>query len=226
SRIFPFSLVSPLAGLKAGLQGRSYNCRGGQQIAVDERIALNYFSGANGNGVAEDGTVENEGVELAILAAGVDSRGQIAEERNGEVAAGETSVDHFGINARGDSAELGSVETADEFASLALPDGEERGHADAREIFLAVGAEIFQEDVAESDLSHAIGVMDAQGFFHARLVNRIDALRWNAHLVQRKPDGLGLLHKEFAAHAVHADAFVGFGYRGQERDDTDVSALQ
>ena len=48
------------------------------------------------------------------------------------------------------------MKVADEFAGVALPDGEERGHADAGEVFLAIGAEVFQEDISEGDGADAL----------------------------------------------------------------------
>src|SRR5271154_130646 len=106
------------------------------------------------------------------------------------------------------------VKCADEFAGVALPEGENRGHADASEIFLAVGAKILQENIAERDFSNAFFEMDAKSFFHASFVNRIDALRRDADFVKRQADGLGLPLEKFAADAVHADTFEAFGDRG------------
>src|SRR5260221_850890 len=92
-------------------------------------------------------------------------------------------------------------------------------------MFLTVSAEIFEEDVAEGDGSDAGFVMDAQAFFYARFVNRIDALRRDADFMQRKTDGLGLLHEKFAADAVHADAVLRFGDGGPKRCRLDGMAL-
>src|SRR6266852_2182500 len=44
-------------GLLGRAEARPYSVCGRQQVAVDEGIAFEDFAGANGNGVAEDGTV-------------------------------------------------------------------------------------------------------------------------------------------------------------------------
>ena len=104
----------------------------------------------------KNGGVEDEGVEFAVFAAGVGVRREIAEEGGVELAAGEAGVEDFRIDTGGDGAEILSVEMADELAGVALPEGEEGGHADAGEIFFAVGAEVFEEDVAEGDFADAL----------------------------------------------------------------------
>ena len=80
------------------------------------------------------------------------------------------------------------VEIADQLARVALPDGEDRGHADAGKIFLAVGAEVFKENVSKGDLSNALIIEEAERFFHARFVNRIDTLRGNEDFVKRQAE--------------------------------------
>ena len=162
----------------------------------------------------KDGAIEDEGVELTIFAAGIGVRRQIAEEGFVEFAAGEAGIEDFAVHADGDGAESIGVEGADEFAGVALPDGEDRRHADAREILFAIGAQVFQEDVAEGDFSNALFEMDAKSFFHARFVNGIDALRRDADFVKRQADGLGLPLEKFAPDAMHADALVAFGDGG------------
>jgi hypothetical protein len=87
------------------------------------------------------------------------------------------------------------------------------------EIFFAVGAQVLEENVAESHFADTGLIVHAESFLHARLVNGIDALRRDAYFVERQADGVGLLLEEFAADAVHADAVVGFGHGGQECDD-------
>src|SRR5260370_31492740 len=125
-------LGSPLAGLtpdacyllpawQAGAQRclpaagvlRPYAGFAWEQIAIDEGIALDDFAGANRNGIAEDRTIENEGVELAVFAAGVDVGRQIAEEGSVELATGEAGVENFEINAGGEGAGAGRVKLAD-----------------------------------------------------------------------------------------------------------------
>ena len=148
------------------------------------------------------------------------------EERVVKLAAGEAGGEDFAVDTDGDGAKFAGVEGADEFAGVALPDGEEGGHADAREILFAVGAEIFQKDVAESDFADALIVVDAKGVFHAGFVDGIDALGRDADFVKRQANGLGLAVEKFAADAVHGNAFVAFGDGGEEGDDFNIGPLE
>ena len=92
--------------------------------------------------------------------------------------------------------------------------------------FFAIGAEVFEENVAEGYFADALFEVDAQGFFHARFVEGIDALRRDADFVKRQADGLSLALEKIAADAVHADALVGFGDGGEERGDVNVILLE
>src|SRR5260370_19509882 len=109
---------------------------------------------------------------------------------------------------------------------MALPEGEERGHADAGEGFLAVGAEVFEEDVAEGDRSNALVVEVAEGCFHARFVDGIDALRRDVNFVEREADRASLALEEFAADAVHGDAVVAFRNGGEKSNDLEMLLLE
>ena len=113
----------------------------------------------------------------------------------------------------------------DQLASVALPDGEERGHADAGEVFLAVGPQVFKEDIAEGDLSNTLAVEEAERFFHARLVDGIDALRRDRNFVQRQTKRFRLPPEKFTTNAVHGDALISFGDGGEQRDDAEMPLL-
>src|SRR6266571_1217745 len=114
----------------------------------------------------------------------------------------------------------------DELARVALPDGKKCGHTDARKVLLAINAEVFEENVAEGDLSNALRVVHAQCFLHARFVDGIDALRRDANFVERQADGPRLTLEKLTADAVHADALVAFGDGGEQGCDLDVVALE
>jgi hypothetical protein len=195
-------------------------------IAKDEAITVDDFSGADGNGGLKNGTVKDESVELTVFAAGIGARRKIEEEGVVELAASEAGGEDFAVYADGNGAEFVGVEGADEFAGVTLPDGEESGHADAGKILFAVGAEIFEEDVAESDFADALIEVDAQGFFHAGFVDGIDALLGDADFVKRQANGLGLAVEKFAADTVHGNAVVAFGDGGKEGDDLNVGSLE
>ena len=174
----------------------------------------------------KDGTIENKGVEFAVFAAGVDVGRKIAEQGFIEFAASKAGVENFGVDACGDGAEMMPVEVLDQLAGVALPNGEERCHADAGKILLPIGAEIFEEDVAKGDFADALSEVNAQGFFHARFVDGIDALRRDENFMKGKADGFGLALEKFAADAVHGDAVVGFRDGREQRDDLESLLLE
>src|SRR5690242_19876897 len=141
------------------------------------------LAGANGNWPAEDGTVKDESVKFAVFTAGVGAGRKITKKRFVEFAASEMGGENFGINANGYGAEALCMEETNEFARVALPDGEESGHANASEVFFAVGAQVLEEDVAKRHLSNTLIVKDAQRLLHAPFVDEIDALRRDTNFV-------------------------------------------
>src|SRR6516162_5824242 len=160
-------------------------------------------AGANGNGPSEDGAVTDEGVKFAVFTARIGVRGKIAEKGFVEFSAGKAGEEDSRIDADGDGAEALHMKFANQFAGVALPDRKQSGHADAREVFLAIDAKVFEENVPKGDLANALIVKDAEGVLHARFVDGIDALRRDANFVQGQPDRVGLLKEEFATDTVH-----------------------
>src|SRR5215467_7382763 len=184
------------------------------------------FAGANGNGPAEDRTIEDKSVKFAVFATGIGVRRKITEKGIVEFAPGETGGEDFRIDAGGDGAETIGLKFANQLAGVALPDGKESGHVDAGEVFLAVNAKIFEKNVAKGNSANALIAKDAQCMFHARFVNEIDALRRDENFVQGQADGFGLLKQEFATDAVHADAGVTFGDGGEKRSHAEFLLKQ
>src|SRR5260370_30391375 len=154
-------------------------------MAKYKTIAVDYFSRSNGDGRLKNGAIENESVEFAVFAARVGVGGKVAEEGFVEFATGETRIENFGVDASGDGAEMLLVKKANQFTGIAFPDGEEGGHADAGEVFLAIDAKVFEENVAEGDSAYALVVEETESFFHARFVDRVDALLRNENFVKR-----------------------------------------
>ena len=141
------------------------------------------FAGSNGYRATKDGTVKDKGMELAVFPTGVDGGRKVTEKGCVEFAAREIGGQYLRIDARGDGTEVLGMEKLNEFARVALPDGKNGPHIEAREIFLPIGAQIFQEDVPECDLANALIVKEAQGVLHSRLVNGIYALLRDANFV-------------------------------------------
>jgi hypothetical protein len=173
-----------------------------QQITKNKIVAVDDFAGPEWDGVLEDWAVEDEGMELAVFAAGIGLRRKIREERGVQFTACERAGEDSGVDTGSYGAELVSPEVARQ-----------------------LGAEIFQEDVAEGHFADTLGVEDSECLFHALFVERIAALRGDGDFVQRDVEGLDLLVEEFAADAVHGDAVVGFGDGGEKRDDFELRIL-
>ena len=174
----------------------------------------------------KNGAIENEGVEFAVFAARVGAGRKIAEERGVKFTAGEAGVENLRIDASDDGAEMLFVEIADQLACIVFPEGKDCGHADTGEIFFAVSAEVFEEDVAESDLSNTFVTVGAEGLFHAGLIDGIDALRRNRDFVKRQAERGRLAMEKFAADTVHGDAVVALGDGSKKGGDVELLLLE
>ena len=184
------------------------------------------LAGSNRDRPPENRTIANKSVKFAVFAAGVRVSWKIAEKRIVEFASGKAAIENLGINANGDGAETARLKEADEFVRVSLPDGKQSAHSDARKIFFAIGAQVFEENVAKGNLANALIVETAQGLPHARFINGIRALRRDAHFVERQADGCGLELEKLAANAVHADAFVALGDGREEGCDVELLLLE
>ena len=94
-------------------------------VGEDESVALDDLSAFDGYGVAEHGAVVDAGVELAILAAGVDVGWEFAEEIIVEVAACEFAREFFGVDADDAGFYSGCDHLVEEVAGVAAPDGKD-----------------------------------------------------------------------------------------------------
>jgi len=128
-------------------------------------VAVDHLSRSNGNGRLKNRAVEDEGVKFAVFAAGVGVRGRSPEEGFVQFAAGEAGIESFRIDASGNGAETVLVEVADQFARVAFQMGK-IAVMPMRRDFFRVGAEVFEKDVAEGNLSNALVVEEAERLFH------------------------------------------------------------
>ena len=132
-------------------------------------------------------------------------------------------IENARIDADGDRAETQPHKFPRQFTRVALPDGKQRLHANLREIFLAVDAQVFKENIAERHAPHAPREVLRERFLHALFVGCVDALRRNQDRVKRQAERFGLPLEQRAAHAVHADAVVLFGNGREQRGDAAVA---
>src|SRR3989442_1087894 len=87
-------------GTRRGGPQPSPSCRvSRREIGVDEAPALRPPERVHADRPGEHGTVPREGVELAVLTAGVDSRREGFEQRLIELASGERGVEPAGVYA-------------------------------------------------------------------------------------------------------------------------------
>ena len=96
--------------------------------------------------------------------------------------------------------------TRGEFSGINVPERKNGFCADLRQVFLAISSQVAQKDIAEAKMLNAALSQSNKRFRHVRFVDGIGALRWDGDFLHRQADGFGLLVKEFAANAMHADA--------------------
>ena len=158
----------------------------------------------------------HEGVELAVLAARVDSGGQVGEEPRVVRAPGERRVEHARIDADDDRREAAVDELAGQLGRCRAPRAERRRGAGRRQALLAVGADVLEEEVAEGDRVDARERGAGERLPHPLLVDLVAAGRGDRDLDERDAEGLGLAGEELAPDAVDADPVVPLGH-GREQ---------
>ena len=135
---------------------------------------------------AEVGSIPNERVKLAALAAWVRGRRQISEQRLIIGATGQPSRHLARINAD----ERGAKATIDHPLRKAdcvlAPNWEDAGQSGASHLLFAVIANVLKEQIAERDSRYTALFELLDRFAHASLVDRIDALGRYPNLVHRQ----------------------------------------
>ncbi len=196
---------------------------GGEEIGIDEIVSLHGLSGYDGDGTREHWAREGEGVELAALAAGIDCGGEVGEEGRVEGAAGEAGVEGAWVNCGETGLEAGGEHLLGEFGGgqveVGGPDGEDRFEAGACEVRYAVGADVFEEEVAKGHAVEAFGDSACADGSHARLVVGVRAGERQVDLPERQARGGGLLVEELFAGAVDGYAAEFFVDGREEGDD-------
>jgi hypothetical protein len=126
------------------------------------------------------------GVELAVLAAGIDARRQVGEERGVEAPAREARIEPGGIDGDEMRLEPRRDDLVRQLVRVASPEREDRLHPGFGHARLAVGADILKEEVAEDHVADAIGGDGLERLGHAGLVDLVRAGPGQAHLDQRQ----------------------------------------
>ena len=117
-------------------------------------------------GGAEAGSVPDEGVELAALAARVDAVGKVREQVRVVAPAREPGRQHRRVDAGEHGADPGAEHVAGEPVGRPAPERKDRGDAGAGEIAFAVVAHVLEEQVAEDHLLDAVVTGGRDGAGH------------------------------------------------------------
>src|SRR5207244_4220797 len=165
----------------------------------------------------EDRARGDEGVELAVLAAGVDAPRELSEQALVVAAAAEGGVEGARVDADEHRFEAGVEELARERGRVVPPEGEEAALAGRGETTFPVGADILKEQIAEGNRLDPGQRGGRERFRHPRLVDLVDATRRDQHLDQRNPERFALPRKQLAANAVHADPLERLGHGRDQR---------
>ena len=128
---------------------RSVTALSALKVREDKAIPVDDFAWLNLQWSGEHGAGVDAGMKLAALAAGVDRGGEVGEEFGGEFAAGEAAVEMPGIDAGEVRSEAAGDHLAGELIGGDLPAGEDGFEAGGGKFGDAVGADVFEEEVAK-----------------------------------------------------------------------------
>ena len=181
---------------RAPRSGRRRTGRSGldQVDVLEPPIAQHAFAPRQRQRIAPQRTGVHTGVELAVLAARIATRGQFVEQLRVEWAPAECGVELLRVDAAEDRAEAVSDEAAREARGVLAPQRKPRAPTQAREQALPVRAHVGEVKIAERDRADA-------GRMNARLIERmrerafvafVRSLRRNRRLDQRQVQARGL----------------------------------
>src|ERR1043166_2163735 len=122
-----------------------------QKIGIHEAVHGAQFAGSQREGRAEHRAIIDAGVELTVLAARIDSRGQLRQEFRSEIPAGEAGIELFRIDTAQARPQTAGDHVACELRGRNLPEWKYQRQSRARQLLLAIGADIAQEEIAECD---------------------------------------------------------------------------
>ena len=195
----------------------------GKQIGIDEIVSLDDLAGNGGEGTREHWAGEGEGVELAALAARIDCGGEVSEEHRVEDAAGEGRAEVARVNTGKTRAKPGGDHLAGKLgggdAEVGAPDGEDRFESGSGEALDAIGADVFEEEVAKGDAVEAFRGGALADLGHARLVVGVGAGEGKIDLPEREPGSRSLLVEQLFSEAMNGDAAELLVDRGQQGDN-------
>ena len=110
--------------------------------------------------MAEDWAVKHAGMELAALAAGINRRWKVCQQRRVELTPGKLGAEPIGVYAGQDGAEPGGDKVARQPSRLQSPEREEWRPAERWQDAFPVGPDVLEEEIAEREVTYA-GVLVA-----------------------------------------------------------------
>jgi hypothetical protein len=198
------------------------------QIRKDKAVALDDWTDANAHWIAEHRPIPRKRVELAVLAARIDSRWKIGEQLFIERAARERAIQVFRIDA-GQVRAYSAVDhpSGKVRCSLGFPQREERRQAGARKTRFTVAANILEKQIAEGDVGEPVAHEAIDRRFHCRFVLRIRTGPREVDHMQGQAGSVGLRVQQRASHGVHRHAIECLVHGCQQtRDGAGMLLLQ
>ena len=126
-------------------------------------------------------------MEFAALAARIDRRREIGEQRRVEVAPGESRVEHLRIDAREPRLQAAGDHVARERRGVGAEQREDRRQPGAGQFLFAIAPDVLEKQIAERHVREAFGDGACDGGRHRALVDLVGTRRRNRHLPQRQP---------------------------------------
>jgi hypothetical protein len=105
------------------------------------------------------------------------------------------------------------------------PQGEERLEPRPAQALLAVGADVFEEEIPEGDVGHAFGPRSTEGRGHQRLVVRVRAGPRQQDRPQRETRRRCLRRDQLTTHRMHRHTIGGLVEGGEQPDELDIVLL-
>src|SRR6266480_2250667 len=158
-------------------------CRSGRQEVreLEAAVAQDALAHPNGHRFRQHGTCRNERMELTVLAARVNSCGQVVEEGVVEDAATKGGIEHRGVYARHVRDVAAVHEAPGEPGRVLAPQRKKSVKAQIGKVALAMLPYVREEEVAMHDVRDPLRLTRAERGHHAGLVLLVAACRRQPH---------------------------------------------
>ena len=166
-----------------------------------------------------------ECVKFAVFAAGINVIRKGCDETRIKASAGEEWAEFGWINAREICAKPSGEHFLSKDVGVAAPNRENGRHAAGCELLFAIGADVFEEKVAEDDVINALVARTSHRFAHGLFVGFVWARRWDWDFDERQAGGFSLEFEQRLADGVHGDAFMRAVDCGEQRGDFELPRL-